>query len=111
PTKSSQTFCSSSRYIPTLTPCAMIRVLRTCSATSGSSSLGSSRLVGWQCHARKPAFSTGRSLPLHGDPIGLQRGFFLEAHGRLGAHCYAFQLDRKSTRLNSSHQIISYAVF
>jgi len=29
----------------------MIRVLRTCSATSGSTSLASSRPVGWQCHA------------------------------------------------------------
>src|SRR5258708_26281922 len=33
-----------------------------------------------------------------------------DAEGEDGA-CAARQIDRKSTRLNSSHQIISYAVF
>src|SRR5258708_24257361 len=37
----------------------------------------------------------------------LVRGFFLGASRRI----YGVETDRKSTRLNSSHQIISYAVF
>src|SRR5258708_31336045 len=36
----------------------------------------------------------------------LQRGFLYTVHNK-----YLLKLDRKSTRLNSSHQIISYAVF
>src|SRR5688572_32079965 len=32
-------------------------------------------------------------------------------HDRAGAHLHAVGLDRKSTRLNSSHSQISYAVF
>src|SRR5258708_20907303 len=31
--------------------------------------------------------------------------------GRAAADCWCVRIDRKSTRLNSSHQIISYAVF
>src|SRR5258708_17974860 len=50
-----------------------------------------------------------RSFP-DGGAVGIG---VLSAHGRddRARHRLALRLDRKSTRLNSSHQIISYAVF
>src|SRR5262245_64048600 len=45
-------------------------------------------------------FDIGRSNRVHGQPSGVLRQIFL-----------VFELDRKSTRLNSSHLGISYAVF
>src|SRR5258708_18134830 len=56
---------------------------------------------------------TGRAMTAE---EGAAWGFFNALHGaeQIGeaAHALAAQLaDRKSTRLNSSHQIISYAVF
>src|SRR5258708_18673910 len=46
-------------------------------------------------------------------PVGRVRGCLRETGSRLGrrARSPAKAADRKSTRLNSSHQIISYAVF
>src|SRR3712207_8347112 len=44
----------------------------------------------------------------------INNGLAMAAHfgdGRLGAHDLAASVDRKSTRLNSSHANISYAVF
>src|SRR5258708_26948328 len=38
-------------------------------------------------------------------------GVYQSAHVLLVLHISTHELDRKSTRLNSSHQIISYAVF
>src|SRR5258708_18808144 len=38
-------------------------------------------------------------------------GFIAQVTGHLLAREHATWIDRKSTRLNSSHQIISYAVF
>src|SRR5258708_29271401 len=35
----------------------------------------------------------------------------MDVEGLLDLRVYIFKIDRKSTRLNSSHQIISYAVF
>src|SRR5207248_5165289 len=37
--------------------------------------------------------------------------FFHREHGRFPVSEFEFQQDRKSTRLNSSHRTISYAVF
>src|SRR2546422_7563161 len=48
-------------------------------------------------------FMEGVSLALHGRPK------FVHISGNLGGS--AVRLDRKSTRLNSSHGYISYAVF
>src|SRR5256885_7286733 len=48
------------------------------------------------------------ALPI--SPSGFHRGpGFLPAAGRLGPELHG--VDRKSTRLNSSHLVISYAVF
>src|SRR3712207_8864471 len=61
--------------------------------------------------------AVGRQLLGHGDAI---RGWIDEVHPRIGGHQDrvglrgirdAHRLDRKSTRLNSSHANISYAVF
>src|SRR5258708_10862668 len=60
-----------------------------------------------------------RSLALHPSPRALAvesvRGRELplpaRPHRREGAEARVHERDRKSTRLNSSHQIISYAVF
>src|SRR5258708_28523821 len=45
----------------------------------------------------------------HGTAVGKEQFQSLLARGFVGE--IALSLDRKSTRLNSSHQIISYAVF
>src|SRR5947208_7076963 len=53
------------------------------------------------------------ALPIFGDDLRPHRELFVHATG-LEAHpagCARGRSDRKSTRLNSSHQIISYAVF
>src|SRR5438034_8674585 len=60
-------------------------------------------------------------LRLHALPVGRDRGHHaLDLHARvreqpaalrLGARSAPGSLDRKSTRLNSSHTVISYAVF
>src|SRR6266446_6091720 len=39
------------------------------------------------------------------------RNAILCTHGYTGSHHFAGRKDRKSTRLNSSHLVISYAVF
>src|SRR5947208_7964203 len=59
---------------------------------------------------RSHAHREGRVNDLGVDPIG---GHVLQARvGVVGAREDIFlEADRKSTRLNSSHQIISYAVF
>src|SRR5260221_7854262 len=44
-------------------------------------------------------------LPLYGDGKNVRDWLFVDDH------CAAIDLDRKSTRLNSSHTVISYAVF
>src|SRR5256885_7884585 len=47
------------------------------------------------------------------DDLGLQRQHRLQGHGQVahGGKVLLLLLDRKSTRLNSSHLVISYAVF
>src|SRR2546426_5650296 len=51
------------------------------------------------------------ALSPHGDG-GAQGGRqHQDAHDALAVHLLAVLLDRKSTRLNSSHLVISYAVF
>src|SRR5207244_13232953 len=42
-------------------------------------------------------------------PVSLS--FSRSTHSNVSSGCTATSIDRKSTRLNSSHQIISYAVF
>src|SRR2546427_9577168 len=51
--------------------------------------------------------------PDHYDPSSHKRTFGTHACGKgdIGAHRPITRLDRKSTRLNSSHSQISYAVF
>src|SRR5258708_29810258 len=59
---------------------------------------------GYEVHGiirRASTFNTGRLEPIYADPHSGKSRLFLH-YG---------DLDRKSTRLNSSHQIISYAVF
>src|SRR5256885_11365629 len=51
---------------------------------------------------------TGRSCVLKEDPTGGRRNLIPD---QLVAHVSLVQRDRKSTRLNSSHLVISYAVF
>src|SRR3712207_7695013 len=47
-----------------------------------------------------------------GTPVGERiRGVLKDQDLTIGAHAEALLLDRKSTRLNSSHANISYAVF
>src|SRR5258708_21088028 len=52
----------------------------------------------------------GRGVPAHVDPVLPRPGADHVAAAR-GRGVPAAPRDRKSTRLNSSHQIISYAVF
>src|SRR5258708_27070498 len=52
----------------------------------------------------------GRSLSIREVDAGSCNGCELEIHALNNAY-YDVERDRKSTRLNSSHQIISYAVF
>src|SRR2546426_4162671 len=52
--------------------------------------------------------SRGRRKTSH-QPLGTQGGYSRTAEGQL--HSRVSPLDRKSTRLNSSHLVISYAVF
>src|SRR5437899_9641597 len=50
--------------------------------------------------------------PAHARTQGVWRGGRARGHsGTAGSYARAFRLDRKSTRLNSSHLGISYAVF
>src|SRR5258708_15416966 len=49
--------------------------------------------------------------PFEGQPAAVQTGKLLYARNCLSCHGKTGKGDRKSTRLNSSHQIISYAVF
>src|SRR5438445_2121718 len=44
-------------------------------------------------------------------PKGFQTAEFLQEHGLIDIIVHLKKLDRKSTRLNSSHANISYAVF
>src|SRR5258708_20283745 len=60
--------------------------------------------------------ATGLAVGLHLQPRRAPGGADLVAHaivvrGRIERHQLTVHPDRKSTRLNSSHQIISYAVF
>src|SRR5260363_161764 len=55
-----------------------------------------------------PIVSAGTSLSISSRRPGLQ-GHLPQLHSGEGWPCV--DIDRKSTRLNSSHQIISYAVF
>src|SRR5258708_30278958 len=47
----------------------------------------------------------------YGKALVLSIGFIVTVFGILASQATGPVLDRKSTRLNSSHQIISYAVF
>src|SRR3712207_7966316 len=62
-----------------------------------------------------PQFHLDSSLdekqPLVAQDDGEERGSGGQQHGRLPGSTGAEHLDRKSTRLNSSHANISYAVF
>src|SRR2546422_5386940 len=52
--------------------------------------------------------------PGSGVPVGTQYHWYILAHQRvrkIDANSYTTLIDRKSTRLNSSHGYISYAVF
>src|SRR5207244_12330413 len=59
--------------------------------------------AGW----RRADMAEGRNKPAKGSDKGLEK----KANRRGAAVGFLLQTDRKSTRLNSSHQIISYAVF
>src|SRR5256885_11201733 len=58
-----------------------------------------------------------RSVPVHPldakgkEPINLAKGVFPVAGGAVSQQALTGARDRKSTRLNSSHLVISYAVF
>src|SRR5207244_12081397 len=83
-------------------------------------------LYSHRAHRALPSFPTRRSSDLHASPRGSSAVFAVPvpASGS-GATLYfsslafttgsarleKYKVDRKSTRLNSSHQIISYAVF
>src|SRR5205807_4842135 len=54
-----------------------------------------------------PPANGGKTLPYQ----LLQSGEIINADCRLGAGSQPLGVDRKSTRLNSSHLVISYAVF
>src|SRR5207302_8733686 len=66
---------------------------------------------------RRVRSSLGRCEGGPGDPRRHSRGRPVQGAGRseslagIGAHLAGLQTDRKSTRLNSSHVKISYAVF
>src|SRR2546430_6551979 len=60
---------------------------------------------------RSLAAETARLLRLETVLIALAAGFYLENCARVEGEQLRRELDRKSTRLNSSHSQISYAVF
>src|SRR5258708_16134945 len=62
----------------------------------------------WGGHGRRRPALGGTGHSRLSDRAGGKnaRGFLFVAHGKR-----KIKIDRKSTRLNSSHQIISYAVF
>src|SRR5438132_3392721 len=60
--------------------------------------------------ARRPVRSVGRLSSRARPPVGAAREHDSRARARL-AHPRLRRRDRKSTRLNSSHTVISYAVF
>src|SRR5256885_3166153 len=67
--------------------------------------------VGEAVVERREEPALGRSLPLDGDPPGaVERVLPVDGDGTRGAPGLP-AADRKSTRLNSSHLVISYAVF
>src|SRR5258708_31921167 len=61
------------------------------------------------CNCRRRLTQSGPPIRWHGSTVGSESR--MEPRFSLERHCCYFRRDRKSTRLNSSHQIISYAVF
>src|SRR5687768_17947268 len=80
-------------------------------------SLASAALDGWALAIHDPAElrASGALDARHAQAVALGVGFFQLLVGlllsRLARPCRRAAVDRKSTRLNSSHGYISYAVF